>query len=69
LHLDPAPEPLLAPPEDCRWRIRWSSEDPKYGGGGTVEPDSPDNWRLPGQATLLLIPRPVTQDESTPPKG
>ena len=25
LHLNPAPEPLLAPPEDSLWSILWSS--------------------------------------------
>ena len=41
LHLDPAPEPLLAPPADSEWRTLWSSEDPKYGGIGTPRLDSP----------------------------
>ena len=40
LHLDPAPEPLLAPPADAGWIILWSSEDPKYGGTGTAAPDT-----------------------------
>jgi maltooligosyltrehalose trehalohydrolase len=31
-------EPLLAPPAaDLEWTIRWSSEDPAYGGRGTTE--------------------------------
>ena len=59
LHLDPAPEPLLAPPEDARWEIRWSSEDPRYGGQGTAFLDTEDNWRLPGQAAVLLVSRPT----------
>ena len=36
LHLDPAPEPLLAPPTDSEWTTLWSSEDPKYGGIGAA---------------------------------
>ena len=28
LRFDPAPEPLLAPPEGRVWRVEWSSEDP-----------------------------------------
>ena len=36
LRLDPAPEPLLAPPEECVWELLWSSEDPAYGGTGTA---------------------------------
>lgn len=56
LHLDPAPEPLLAPPEDRLWETIWSSEDPAYGGCGTPEPDGPDNWRLPGPAAIAMGP-------------
>jgi maltooligosyltrehalose trehalohydrolase len=56
LCLDPAPEPLLAPPLLMRWVIQWSSEDPLYGGNGTSPLDSPLNWRMPGRATVLLRP-------------
>jgi maltooligosyltrehalose trehalohydrolase len=58
LHLDPAPEPLLAPPLDHCWKIHWSSEDPKYGGGATPPLDTDENWRVPARATVLLIPTP-----------
>ena len=34
-----SPEPLLAPPADRDWVIEWSSEDPRYGGGGTPDSD------------------------------
>jgi maltooligosyltrehalose trehalohydrolase len=56
LHLDPAPEPLLAPPAAREWTILWSSEDPRYGGIGTPPLDSEDNWRIPGHAAVLLKP-------------
>jgi len=56
LHLDPAPEPLLAPPEGKTWRILWSSEHPRYGGCGTPPLDTDDNWRIPGEAAVVLIP-------------
>jgi maltooligosyltrehalose trehalohydrolase len=56
LHLNPAPEPLLAPPSGKRWKVRWSSEDPRYGGSGTAPPDTEMNWRLPGEAALVLMP-------------
>jgi maltooligosyltrehalose trehalohydrolase len=56
LHLDPAPEPLLAPPADRRWDVLWSSEDARYGGSGTPALDSEDNWRLPGHAAVALAP-------------
>ena len=56
LHLDPAPEPLLAPPRDRHWDVVWSSEDPKYGGIGTFPPDSDENWRIAGHSALVLAP-------------
>ena len=62
LHLDPAPEPLLAPPPNSRWSVKWSSEHSRYGGSGTFPPD-PDqeekegaNWRIAGHSALLLVP-------------
>jgi maltooligosyltrehalose trehalohydrolase len=59
-HLTPAPEPLLAPPSDCRWRLLWSSESPLYGGSGSTEPESEEEgWRLPGQAAVFLAPQPL----------
>jgi maltooligosyltrehalose trehalohydrolase len=61
LHLDPSPEPLLAPPHDKSWTVLWSSEDPKYGGFGTVPPDSEDNWRIAGYSALLLEPGGVVE--------
>jgi maltooligosyltrehalose trehalohydrolase len=52
------PEPLLAPPEDARWQIAWSSENPRYGGGGAPPFDSDGPWRLPAQTALVLRPLP-----------
>jgi len=51
-------EPLLAPPLDTDWALRWSSEDPAYGGSGT--PDTwPDGcWVIPAEAALVLSPGP-----------
>jgi maltooligosyltrehalose trehalohydrolase len=59
LHLDPAPEPLLAPPAGRSWQLLWSSENPAYGGSGTPPPESDDNWRIPAQATIVMIPEKV----------
>jgi maltooligosyltrehalose trehalohydrolase len=39
-----------------RWQIRWSSEDPRYGGGGTSAVDTEDNWKIPGHAAVVLVP-------------
>lgn len=56
LHLDPAPEPLLAPPAGCCWATLWSSEDPRYGGQGTPPLDTDNNWQIPGRAAVALHP-------------
>ncbi len=58
LNLNPAPEPLLAPPENTVWCILWSSEDPRYGGTGTAPLDTEDNWFIPGHAAVVLAPAP-----------
>jgi len=58
LHLDPAPEPLLAPPAGQVWEVLWSSEHPRYGGSGTPPVDSEENWRIPGQAAVAMRPGP-----------
>ncbi len=58
LNLDPAPEPLLAPPRNRKWGLLWSSEDPEYGGTGTPPLETDDNWRLPGNAAVVLTPQP-----------
>jgi maltooligosyltrehalose trehalohydrolase len=50
------PEPLLAPPDGAMWEIRWSSEDPSYGGMGTAAVETADSWRIPGQTAVLLAP-------------
>jgi maltooligosyltrehalose trehalohydrolase len=59
LELNPAPEPLLGPPESGEWTKLWSTEDPQYGGGGTAALDSDQNWRIPGLAAVVLRAVPV----------
>jgi maltooligosyltrehalose trehalohydrolase len=54
--LDVVPEPLLAPPAERSWQVLWSSDDPRYGGGGAWEPETATGWRLPGEAAVLLHP-------------
>ncbi|MBV9032935.1 MAG: malto-oligosyltrehalose trehalohydrolase [Acidobacteriaceae bacterium] len=56
LDLNPAPEPLLAPPFASLWVKLWSSDDPQYGGCGTAVLDSKENWKIPGQAAVVLHP-------------
>ncbi len=61
LDLNPAPEPLLAPPYSSLWTKLWSSDDPQYGGCGTAVLDSQENWKIPGQAAVVLHPIAVRQ--------
>jgi maltooligosyltrehalose trehalohydrolase len=56
LRLDPAPQPLLAPPENRIWSVQWSSEDSAYGGSGTGNVESGGEWRLPGHAAIVMRP-------------
>ena len=62
LKLVPPAEPLLAPPENQKWRLLWSSEDPQYGGSGTAAFDSEADWLLVGHAALVLTTRTVTSE-------
>jgi maltooligosyltrehalose trehalohydrolase len=63
LGLNPAPEPLLAPPAGAAWSILWSSEHPRYGGSGTPLLETRRNWRIPGHATVVLSPSPAEDVE------
>src|SRR5215207_2042326 len=56
LNLNPAPEPLLAPPAGKVWTTVWSSEDYSYGGTGTPPLETKNNWCLPGEAAVALAP-------------
>ncbi|HJQ22503.1 MAG TPA: malto-oligosyltrehalose trehalohydrolase [Blastocatellia bacterium] len=66
LHLNPAPEPLLAAPAGRRWVTLWSSEDPRYGGSGTPPVDTEkESWRIHGHAALALTPIADTESAET----
>jgi maltooligosyltrehalose trehalohydrolase len=54
LDLQPAPEPLLAPPSQSRWQLSWSSDEPRYGGPGALLPCGEDGWRIPAESAYLL---------------
>jgi maltooligosyltrehalose trehalohydrolase len=56
LGLNPAPEPLLAPPAGKVWRTLWSSEAYAYGGTGTPPLETRDNWCIPGESAVALSP-------------
>jgi maltooligosyltrehalose trehalohydrolase len=55
LVLSPASEPLLAPPEGAAWTMRWSSEDPRYGGGGAAPVQQDGVFRLPAESSTLFV--------------
>ena len=59
---DPVPEPLLAPPQERRWSVLWSSEDARYGGTGAPPPETEDGWRIPGESVVLMRPRRILDD-------
>jgi maltooligosyltrehalose trehalohydrolase len=66
LALEPAPEPLLAPPAGKRWRTLWASEEPRYGGCGAAPVERDDGWHIPGHAAVVLAPEPRPDDEANP---
>lgn len=49
----PIPEPLLAPPEGGGWHVAWSSENPRYGGGGVAALRLGEEG-IPGHSALVL---------------
>jgi maltooligosyltrehalose trehalohydrolase len=55
LEYRPAPEPLLAPPPRGDWRLRWSSDDPRYGGPGIITPYKVSGWHIPGKSATLFV--------------
>jgi maltooligosyltrehalose trehalohydrolase len=54
VHLNPAPQPLLAPPVRRVWEILWTSEDARYGGWGTPPLEQDGVWRIQGETTVIL---------------
>ena len=56
LYLEPAPEPLVAPPAEASWIVMWASEDPHYGGGGLPTWPAEGSWHLRGETAILLQP-------------
>jgi maltooligosyltrehalose trehalohydrolase len=58
LDFTPAREPLLAPPAEAKWIVRWSSEAPAYGGNGTPPIDTDVSWQVPGNCALLFVAQP-----------
>jgi maltooligosyltrehalose trehalohydrolase len=57
LRMDIVPEPLIAPPLDRRWELRWSSDAPEYGGPGLTPIQTKGTWIVPAQAAIVMNPR------------
>ncbi len=57
LELRPAPEPLLAPLRQSRWQLRWSSDEPRYGGPGALDICETGLDLVPAECALLLLSR------------
>ena len=58
INFNPAPEPLLAPPDGALWTMLWSSEATAYGGTGTPPLETKNNWFIPGHAAIAMRPAP-----------
>jgi maltooligosyltrehalose trehalohydrolase len=62
-------EPLVAPPAESDWCLRWSSDEVAYGGPG-VAPLFPDEWWcIPAEAALVLTPGPRRRRHPLPALG
>jgi len=59
-------EPLLAPPWCFEWHVQWSSEDPKYGGGGTSDLWPDCTWSIPPEAAIVCQPASLQPRTSGP---
>jgi len=68
LHQLSTPEPLFSPPAGQRWKLLWSSEHPNYGGYGTPELETEENWIIPGDAAFVMAPRPAAASEPESPR-
>jgi maltooligosyltrehalose trehalohydrolase len=58
-------EPLLAPPLDRDWIVEWSSEEPRYGGGGTPDVSNDGRWCLAAESAVVLAPSSKRATESS----
>ena len=64
--LEPAPEPLLAPPLGFRWETLWTSDSPRYHGPKAEQVTSEDHWLLPEEAAVVLRLAPETAPRKKP---
>ncbi|MFN2621573.1 MAG: malto-oligosyltrehalose trehalohydrolase [Chthoniobacterales bacterium] len=62
----PAPEPLLAPPDNHEWQMMWTSEAPEYGGMGMQPVTNDEGWTLFAEAAVALRAVPMTKPRKKP---
>jgi len=56
LTVDSRADPLLAPPADRQWCLRWSSEDFRYGGSGIRAVDLRGRTTITAESAILFVP-------------
>lgn len=54
--LQPASEPLLAPPNNNNWETLWSSDATRYGGTSAATTATPKQWIVPAESAVVLRP-------------
>jgi maltooligosyltrehalose trehalohydrolase len=59
LRLDSVSEPLMAPPLDERWKVKWSTDATEYGGPGLMQVETKGTWVVPPEAAVVLEPMPL----------
>ncbi|HYM21602.1 MAG TPA: alpha-amylase family glycosyl hydrolase, partial [Vicinamibacterales bacterium] len=59
-------DPLIAPPPDSDWAVKWSSEAAEYGGGGVPELWPYGAWMIPGESATVLAPGPRREPHAPP---
>ncbi|MGE0457194.1 MAG: malto-oligosyltrehalose trehalohydrolase [Bauldia sp.] len=59
-------DPLVAPPAGMVWHLVWSSENPRYGGGGTAPVEHDRGWTIPGHAAIVMKPTEATEEMQLP---
>ena len=50
-------DPIVAPPAEHQWGLRWCSDEAKYGGSGVAAIAPPERLIAGGQAATLFEPR------------